>query len=136
MADYQSKYSDGTCSAAQKLTEMMLERQASKKKIVLPPRFWKVEKWKREYQRQIIRANYWLKSYDAEVIFRALKAKKNQWINSLYYKGINELCVIAQAEIEREKANLKVIEATDNTNVESRPSLGRKTILSKLRKSE
>jgi hypothetical protein len=57
----------GPVTAAQKLAELMCERQANKAGKRLPDQFWNTKDWKGQFM-----ANKLLKSYPADVLFRVM----------------------------------------------------------------
>ena len=65
---YQSSYGGGWVSAAQRIAEIMCERQAKSKKVDLPPKFWNLPTWKRSFMQQILAANSLLKVYKPKSI--------------------------------------------------------------------
>lgn len=90
-------------TAAQKLAEIMVRREAAKKKIVLPLKFWNTDPWKKKYKQQIIAANALLKIYEPAAIFNALKRKECSWQYSLRANGINDACKEEQALLEKKE---------------------------------
>lgn len=110
---YVSKVSGRETSAAQFITELVMIRQAAKKGMDLPDKFWNMTEWKLEYKKQIIKANTFLKVYDAKVIIATLFNHKNQWINSLWLPSLSELIEAQQIIVDREDDS-QILEFDDN----------------------
>lgn len=116
---YTSLISGRNCTAAQFIVEMMVSRQALKKGIDLPDKFWNLKEWKSEYKRQIIKAHSYLKIYEPEIIIKTLSETDNKWINSLFYTRLNEMFQKTKIKFDRESKET-TLEYTEN--VESQPA--------------
>lgn len=80
---YKSILTGQTCKPAHLIAEIMCDREAKKKKIMLPSKFWNTEEWKKKYKLQIISATALLKVYSPELILKTLNRKDCQWQYSL-----------------------------------------------------
>ena len=109
-------------------------RQAAKKGLELPDKFWSTQEWKLEYKRQIVKANTFLKVYNADVVVATLLSHKNTWVNSLYLGKLSELIDEVQLRLDRENHE-EVLEFSDDTT--SVPSkYGKQSQLSRMRDIE
>lgn len=82
---YQSLH--GTqCSAAQLITEIVINNLAKKEKKVLPQKFWNVPEWKKTYKQEIILANSLLKVYPEQAVINAVSRPDTNWMTSLRIK--------------------------------------------------
>src|SRR5688572_19284903 len=106
---YQSSYGGGWVSAAQRIAEIMCERQAKSKKVDLPPKFWNLPTWKRSFMQQILAANSLLKVYKPKSILSALKLQPKAF--SLRAPWL--IAVIKEQEAKQEK--ISVIEEAPPT---------------------
>jgi hypothetical protein len=99
--NYKSKYlANGDITAAQFLTEFIMERIASKSKRVLPAKFWNHPNWNKDFRRQIGAANKLLAEFDIRDILAALRHQKGKWITSLgAKKQIAEVIKLTQKDL-------------------------------------
>lgn len=132
---YVSKVSGRDTSAAQFITELVISRQADKKKEDLPDKFWNMPEWKLEYKRQIVKANVFLKVYDADIVIATLLSHNNRWINSLWLPSLCELIEKQQIIFDREDHS-KVLEFTDNTKCHPGKKYGTQSEISRMRELE
>ena len=72
-----------SCKPAHLIAEIMCDREAKKKRIPLPHKFWNTDEWKKKYKMQIITATALLKLYSPEIILKTLNRKDCQWQYSL-----------------------------------------------------
>lgn len=112
-AIYQSKYTDKLVSAAQILTERLLENIARKDKTTLPYKFWELENYKKAFVRHIVGANRLLKKFKASSILLALKDKGASYI--FYFENPKLIPIIKKYEgsISVLPEELKEIEPID-----------------------
>jgi len=82
-AVYTSKYTDRKLTAAQKIAEVICEKQALKKAEPLFFRFWNSPKWEKEFKTQLFFANSLLKLYSPQAILTGLKDKRAYSVHSL-----------------------------------------------------
>ncbi len=101
---YQSRYGGGWQAPSQFLAESMVARQARMKKTSLPLKFWRLERWNREYQAQARHASSLLRLYDCEAIMRALRTPEGKKIYSLGAKFLDPLVRVEQERLDRLKA--------------------------------
>lgn len=132
---YVSKVSGRETSAAQFITELVMIRQAAKKGKDLPDKFWNMKEWKLEYKKQIVKANTFLKVYDAKVIVSTLFHHKNKWINSLWLPSLSELIEAQQIIIDKED-NSKILEFGDKTECKPGKKYGTQSKISRMRELE
>lgn len=131
---YTSPSTGEYCTAAQYLAELMITRQANKKKVNLPFKFWNHDEWKRDYLTQLYRANALMKIYRSDAIVNVLTEKKNAWIYSLFYPKLEQM-------FEKEERRLDIINerAAKSENVQPitdskpAPKHGKKSKLSRLK---
>jgi hypothetical protein len=131
---FPSRYSSGSfITAAQYIAELMCEKQAQKKKIELPQRFWNLAHWKKPYKIQILAAQGLLKIYDVKAILSALKSKDAYSIYSLHAPYLDDI-------IKREQRSLQARLPSEDVNVERKSTTEKprehrvkKTELGKLR---
>lgn len=139
MADerlYTSEISGNKVDAAQYLAELMCSRLAAKRKQKLPQKFWSLPEWKLLFKQQKIAAYSLLKIYSSDVVIKAVKRKDVEWIYSLRYPGLNQICVEEEAKIEKlqqkiEKAEILPIQ-TNNENKTISVPFGKNTGLRNL----
>ncbi len=129
---YVSKVSGRDTSAAQFITELVMVRQAAKKGKDLPDKFWNMAEWKLEYKKQIVKANTFLKVYDAKVIVATLLNYKNKWINSLWLPSLSELVEAQQILLDREDHS-QVLEFSDDTECHPGKKYGTQSEISRMR---
>lgn len=98
---YTSEISGLKVDAAQYLAELMCSRLAAKRKQKLPQKFWSLPEWKLLFKQQKIAAYSLLKIYTPDVIIKAVKRKEVEWIYSLRYPGLNQLCIEEEAKIQK-----------------------------------
>ena len=80
---YSSPNSGEECSAAQLLAEIAVTREASKKGIKLPIKFWNLPQWRLKYITQIQAANTLLKTYHEVAVIKAFQCRECSWMYSL-----------------------------------------------------
>ena len=129
---YVSTVSGRDTNAAQFITELVISRQAAKKGKDLPDKFWNMSEWKLIYKKQIVKANVFLKVYDAEVIIATLMSHNNKWINSLWLPSLCELIEAQQIIIDRQDHS-KVLEVNEDTSSHPGQQYGKKSKISKMR---
>lgn len=101
---------------SQYLAEYVCRREANKKKINLPEKFWNLPEWKVKYKKAIIAANKLLKIYDIKAILYALE--KVKWCYSLHLSSIKDFAEEKQIELDKINHNIRLSEITefkDNT---------------------
>lgn len=93
MDKFTSKYgADRDITAAQKLAETVIERQALVNKVKLPNKFWELREWKPKFLLQLRLANSLLKMYSYECLNNVLMSKaalktfslKAPWLDALF----------------------------------------------------
>jgi hypothetical protein len=102
------------CTAAQLLAETMCVREAQKKRISLPHRFWNTAEWKKKYKSQILAANVLLKIYSPLAILNALKRKECSWQYSLRINGISDIIDEEQRKLDSQQ---KLIEESKEIKI-------------------
>jgi hypothetical protein len=85
---YKSKYTEKMVTAAAFLCDEIMERIAAKEKEKLPFRYWKTERWKQDFLRQIGEANKLLKVADVLSIMTFLRSPRGKLVYSLGLKKI------------------------------------------------
>ncbi len=100
-ASYPSKYCPGkNVSIANRLAEIMVERQARSKGIELPTYFWRTLKdWERSYRLQLRHARALLKLYEPKAIGNALRSKEGRKVYSLGAKWLDAIIVEEQRKL-------------------------------------
>lgn len=130
--NYVSKVSGRDTNAAQFITELIMVRQAVKKKKDLPDKFWNMPEWRLEYKRQIVKANTFLKVYDSDIIISTLLNHNNKWINSLWLPSLGELIEKTQLDIDKED-HTKILEFSDNIDAKPGKKYGTQSEISRMR---
>ena len=131
---FPSRYSSGSfVTAAQYIAELMCERQARRKKLDLPQKFWQIDHWKKPYKIQLIAAQGLLKIYDAKAILNALKAKDGSNIYSLHAPHIDDIIKREQASLDRKPDAPEKEVIRKSTTERPRDHVVKKTALGKLR---
>lgn len=100
---YESRYGGGWVTPAQYLAEGMIARQARTKQVDLPPRFWNLDRWKRDFLLQLRHATALLKLYSPEAILRVLRSKEAKSTYSLNAKWLDPLLKTEQSRLCREE---------------------------------
>lgn len=119
---YKSKYGAISCTAKQYICEILMERKYHKQNIKLPAKFWNLDKYKKEYQQQIIRINQLTKLYDEEVVVQTIIA--NKWLYSLFFPKIHDL--LEKQEKLWEQQEKKIESSTEITgSTEGKGRLGK-----------
>lgn len=95
--------------SAQKLAELMIQRQAAKDGVKLSEKFWNERDWKPKYRYQIIMAQSLLKNYSYEAIMKALNTFSGKKILSLRAPWLDELIEKEQKAINLTKELQKVM---------------------------
>lgn len=110
----------------------MVTRMARKRGVTLPFRFWNTPLWKKDYTKEIIKANTLLKVYPEKVLVNTVNHPTNSWVVTLFYNGWPSLFDLEEKRLASEKK--EVVEYNED-NVRSVPnSYGKESKLSKLRK--
>jgi hypothetical protein len=104
------------CKAPQLLAEIMCVREAKKKGISLPHKFWNTPEWKKKYKIQILAANSLLKVYSPMAILNALKRKECNWQYSLRANGISDTCDEEQRKLDKQD---KLIEKSESIKIDN-----------------
>jgi len=94
---YYSKYSQGYCTLAQYIVELVCENKARKEKKDLPIKFWNRPEWSNYFRGQIRAANSLVKKYSSKAILATLE--KNHYVYSLRGKWL-------EPKIKQEENNL------------------------------
>lgn len=98
MPKYISPNSGQECTAAQYLAELMVTRQAQRKNVDLPFKFWNIDKWKKPFKQEMFKAYALLKLYDEKVILNVIA--EQHWICTLLYKDLPGLLDKAKEKID------------------------------------
>ena len=131
---FPSRYSSGSfVTAAQYIAELMCEKQARRKKLDLPQKFWQIDYWKKPYKIQLIAAQGLLKIYDVKAILNALKAKDGSNIYSLHAPHLDDIIKREQASLDRKPAAPEKEITRKSTTERPRDHVVKKTALGKLR---
>lgn len=129
---YKSPTTGKEVRAIQYLTELLLIRKYRSRKQVLPPNFWRIDPYKKEFKQQLFWLNRIFKIYHESVIIKVFNKKEFDNAYSVKFPGIEEDLVLEQKLFE----DLKNVEATEYKDYsQSEPSKqfsNRKSILSKL----
>jgi hypothetical protein len=137
-AVYTSKYTDRKLTAAQKIAEVICEKQATKRAEQLIYRFWNSPKWEKEFKTQLFFANSLLKLYSLQAILAGLKDKRAYGVYSLGAAFIlDEIFKEEQAKLDKAEAEFKDAPAPEEKQVvmeKPRPKFQQKgkNLLSKL----
>lgn len=135
---------DSVYGSKQKLTgeqfivEIMINRQATKKKVVLPNLFWKDPdyiKWTREMKKQLARVHGLVRlGYSADLIISVLMSPKFASVYSLYYGELEYALREAnrEAKAKEEVKSVKSKPAAKKADVSVAPFRRRKTGKNKL----
>ena len=81
------------------IVSFIITRKYNKQGVTLPPKFWRLPKYKSEYQLQSMQAAKLLRAYEPEAIWNVLR--KEAWCWSLMAKKLPNM-------IEQEQARLSV----------------------------
>lgn len=130
--NYVSQVSGRNTTPAQFITELMITRQAAKKGMDLPDKFWNMEEWKLEYKKQIVKANTFLKIYDSDIIVATLLKNENKWIHSLYFTKLNELIEETQNIVDREDRS-NILEFNEDITSSPGKKYGTQSEISRMR---
>jgi len=130
----QSKYGGGKISEPQYLVEIICDLKAKHNGEYLSDKFWQIDKWKKEFRKQITIANKLLKEYPFPVIMNAILHK--DCITKINSLGANWLLKpILEEELRKynlNKSNLQATKADHDITSKPQKPLGKKTLLSKL----
>lgn len=127
---YESRYGGGWITPAQFLAEVMCERTAKSEGNELPPKFWNLSKWKKEFLKQLALANKLVSKYDPSLISKALRSPKGKKIFSL---GANWLKTVLEEESKKIK-KVDVEKVQEVSNLPTRQGfIQKKSIISKLK---
>jgi hypothetical protein len=114
---YPSKYAPGAwVSAAQRLAELMCERQALSKKQALPLRFWQLPHWEAEYRKQLRFANALFKLFRPAAVGVALRTPRGRKVYSLGATWFDDAVRAADERLAREEAALREIQEAARAN--------------------
>ena len=109
---YKSVLTNRWLTKAQWLAEVMCSRQSKRETgEELTPNFWKTDRWKAEWKKQLIIANRLLKVYESAAISRALRSPEGLSIFSLGASFLLPLIQREQARITKKKENEQEQEA-------------------------
>jgi len=104
----------GESSQREMLVSYIIKRKYEKQGITLPEAFWRLPKYKKEYQQQTIIAAKLFRAYSEEAIWNTIR--KESWCWSLYAKKLPDLIEVEQARLTNEK-NLREHIAKQNPQV-------------------
>jgi hypothetical protein len=129
-----SDYTDSLISPVQSLAEKICVKFAKLKGIDLPYKFWEDKKWGKRFVAQAKHAATLLKDYDYEIIIAALNDRECRNLESL---GARAWIVPVCEEIKKKREshveiNSPILIEVD-INEKPRPSVGKKTLFSKLK---
>src|SRR3954466_5444680 len=99
---YTSLNTGQPCKAPHLIAEIMLTREARKKNVQLPYKFWNTDEWKKKYKLQIMAAHALLKVYSAEAILNALKRKDCAWQYSLRAGNLPDVIDEEQKKLDKQ----------------------------------
>lgn len=131
--EFTSPSTGEVCSAAQLIAEVMVRREADKKRVNLPHKFWNTPEWQKKYKQQIIAANGLLKIYSPLAILNGLKRKECSWQYSLRVQGMNDIFKEEQVKIDKVLENCEVLRTFSQDTSTEIKKFGKKTILNKLK---
>ncbi len=97
---YPSSYGGGWITAAQRVAEIVCERQAVKKGRRLPEKFWSDAEWRVPFRRQILLAEGLLKLYSPAALLKAIQSKSGSKIYSLTAEWLDPICREEQRAID------------------------------------
>ena len=137
---YESRFGGGWITAAQYLAENMVARRARSEKTSLPPKFWEIDKWKKDFLLQIRHANTLLADFCLDAILRTLRNSRCKNVYSLGLKSvIMPVLKDEQARIKTQMRKLEEMPVVEEVVLPAvaeppRPSFqSRNSMLSKLR---
>ena len=131
---FPSRYSSGSfVTAAQYIAELMCERQALRKKLDLPQKFWQIDHWKKPYKIQLIAAQGLLKIYEPKAILNALKARDGSNIYSLHAPHLYDIIKREQKALQTKQPAVESKINRKSTTERPRDHVVKKTALGKLR---
>lgn len=127
---YPSIYGGADCfvTGAQYIIELIAQKYGKLKKIDLPLKFWKEEKWASFYKRWLRQTHKILKDYDERAVIRALKSKESGLRWSLHTPFLLDLIKREQEKLNNEQKPIKNEELTQRKNIDG---VGRQHELSK-----
>lgn len=127
---YESRYGGGWITPAQFLAEVMCERSAKKDNLDLPPKFWNLTIWKKEFLKQLNLANRLISKYDPALISKSLRTPQGKKIFSLGAKWLKDI-------LEKESKKIKKVDIAKVEEVNKLPTrqnfVSNKSIFSKLK---
>ena len=129
-----SNYTNKLISETQSLAEKICVKYAKLKGIELEYKFWEDRKWGKRFVAQAKHATTLLKEFDYEIIVAALNDRECRNLESL---GARSWLVPVCEEIKKKRDSAPIVEAPVlrevDVNEKPRPSIGKKTLFSKLR---
>jgi hypothetical protein len=127
---YESRYGGGWITPAQFLAEVMCERSAKSNNIDLPPKFWNLPTWKKEFLKQLSFANKLISKYEPALISKALRTPQGKKLFSL---GANWLKDILEKESKKnKKADIEKVQEANKLPTRQN-YISRKSIFSRLK---
>lgn len=84
-----------------RLVNLVMSRKYEKQGVKLPPKYWNLPKYKKEYQQQVMVAAKLIKAYDQQAILNVIT--KETWCWSLFAKRLPELIEVEQQKIIQQK---------------------------------
>jgi hypothetical protein len=127
---YESRYGGGWITPAQFLAEVMCERTAKSQGNELPPKFWNLSRWKKEFLKQLTLANKLVNKYDPSLISKALRSPQGKKIFSLGAKWLKDI-------LEKESFKIKKVNVEKVEEVNKLPTrqnyISKKSIYSRLK---
>lgn len=111
---YKSLSANFYVDPANHLAELICKKKAEDENMgTLPQFFWKHDKFKNLYVREISQARKLLKEYDHRAVSAAIRSPKAKWIRSL--RNSNLLPIIKEEEKKLDKRELGLIETKQTT---------------------
>lgn len=105
---YESRYGGGWITPAQFLAEVMCERSAKSSNLDLPPKFWNLPIWKKEFLKQLNLANKLISKYEPSLISKALRTPQGKKIFSLGAKWLKD--ILEKESKKNKKADIEKVE--------------------------
>lgn len=129
---YPSKYTNDLVTAANHITEILIERKAAKDGKILREYFWRDPVWKRLYQLTLLQVAKLLNVYSEAAVLNAVKREK--WAYSVQPPGVKQAILeeedklrVAALKTEVSKQEI-VVESDIVVENKSRPSFGKSKI--------
>ena len=98
-----------------KLVEMMVRRQYLKKGVNLPPHFWNLPDYKRDYRREVMLAAKLYRAYSEEAITNVME--RETWCFSLAAKKLANMIEIEERRLALVAKQLEIKEENKTTVV-------------------